>query len=202
MGKYEVTQAQYKSMTGKSPSFFSGDNLPVEMVSWDQAQAFCKLLTPAFGSDYASWYFRLPTEAEWEYACRAGTKTATAFGDSLSSAQANVDGELPRFGAKKKEYIDGTVNVGSYKPNVWGLFDMHGNVYEFCEDWYDEEYYSISSNQDPCNRTAAGSSRVMRGGCWVGYQGLDNYRSGNRAWMDPDGGNHIWGFRVVLSPRR
>src|SRR5205085_11701074 len=131
MGKYEVTQAQWQAVMGNNPSNFKGcDNCPVEQVSWDDAVSFIAKLN----AQNDGYTYRLPTEAEWEYACRAGTTTAFAFGDSLSSEQANFDGDYPYGGAPKGVYRQKTTSVGRFQPNAWGLYDMHGNVWEWCED--------------------------------------------------------------------
>jgi serine/threonine-protein kinase len=131
MGRYEVTQAQWQAVMGTNPSDFKGcDNCPVEQVSWDDAQEFIRQMN-ARGDGYT---YRLPTEAEWEYACRAGTTTAFAYGDLLSSEQANFDGKHPYGGASKGVYRQKTTLVGSFQPNAFGLYDMHGNVWEWCQD--------------------------------------------------------------------
>ena len=128
-------------------------NFPVEKVSWDDAVEFCKKLSAKEGQTY-----RLPTEAEWEYACRAGSKTRYCFGDDES-----LLGEYAWFGEQRSE--GGTHPVGEKKPNAWGLYDMHGNVWEWCQDWYDEDYYAKSPKDDPTG-PATGSYRVDRGGGW------------------------------------
>ncbi|MCB1023316.1 MAG: formylglycine-generating enzyme family protein, partial [Acidobacteria bacterium] len=128
IGKYEVTQEEYEKVMGETPSAFRDcPRCPVENVSWDNAQEFIKKLN-AMDSKYI---YRLPSEAEWEYAARAGSKTPTAFGNDLSSKQANFDGRHP-FGSAPEQprLITKTVPVGSYQPNAWGLYDMHGNVWE------------------------------------------------------------------------
>ena len=159
MGKYQVTQAQWKSLMGTNPSKFQNcDNCPVENVSWDDAQEFIKKLNAKGQGTY-----RLPTEAEWEYAARAGTTTAFAFGDSFSSEQANFDGNYPCGGAAKGKYLKKTTPVGSYRANGWGLYDMHGNVWEWCQDWFDD--YPKGDVTDPTG-PATGTKRVVRGGSW------------------------------------
>jgi len=175
MSKYEVTFAQYDAFceaTGRSKPFDNGwgrANRPVINVSWHDATAF------------AQWMgCRLPTEAEWEYACRAGTTTAYHTESTLNSSQAN-------FNSGK------TQPVGSYAPNAWGLFDMHGNVWEWCSDWYGS--YSSSAQTNP-GGPASGSTRVLRGGSW-GNGGWD-CRSANRYYYDPSGRNNHDGFRLVV----
>ena len=200
MGKYEVTQGQYEAVMGNNPSTFKGGtNLPVETVSWLDASNFCAKLTERerqAGRLPTGYVYRLPTEAEWEYACRAGTTTATAYGDSLSSSQANFDGNFPYGGAAKGAYLGKASKVGSYAPNAWGLYDMHGNVWEWCLDWYSGSLPS-GSVIDPKGSTS-GSSRVDRGGGW-GYSG-GICRSAIRSYYSPVNRNFSIGFRVVLAP--
>ena len=146
---------------------------PVVNVSWNDAVAFCDWLS----KKKEAKKYRLPTEAEWEYACRAGTTTAFDCGDSLSSNDANFNGNFPYGGAAKGPSVENTTPVGSYRPNVFGLYDMHGNVWQWCQDRFDSEYYSDSPTDDP-QGPAAGSSRVIRGGGW--YDLAVNCRSANR----------------------
>ncbi len=148
MGKYEVTQAEYQAVMGSNPSYFQGANLPVETVSWHDAVAYCAALTAreqAAGRLPAGYVYRLPTEAQWEYACRAGTTTPFHYGNALRSGMANFDGryEYPPCGSDYYgcynpggTYLGRTTSVGSYAPNAWGFYDMHGNVWEWCADWY------------------------------------------------------------------
>ena len=143
MGKYEVTQGQWKRVVGKLPGELTaelpeGDDFPVGNVNFAEAEAFCRKLTELArksGELPEDWEFRLPTEAQWEYACRAGTTTATAFGDKLSSKQANFKGK-PYNGAEAGPSLGRAAKVGSYPANAWGLHDMHGNIFEWCRDWY------------------------------------------------------------------
>ncbi|MFM7100162.1 MAG: formylglycine-generating enzyme family protein, partial [Verrucomicrobiota bacterium] len=141
----------------------------------------------------AGWECRLPTEAQWEYGCRAGTTTATAFGNSLSSTQANFDGSYPYNGGAVGPNPGRTVPVGSYAPNGWGLYDMPGNVAEFCADWYGP--YPTTAVQDP-QGPAKGGARVRRGGSW-GNLG-DGCRSAERNWSHPGYGYYFLGLRLVL----
>jgi formylglycine-generating enzyme required for sulfatase activity len=148
MGKCEVTQAQWQAVMGNNPSRFEGDNLPVENVSWSDVQEFIKRLNQAD----SKYQYRLPTEAEWEYACRAGTT-----GDYA--------GDLDAMAWYEKNSGGKTHAVGQKQANAWGLYDMHGNVWEWCQDWYDSNYYRQSPGADPTGPTA-GSARVFRGGSW------------------------------------
>jgi serine/threonine protein kinase len=168
LGETEVTQELYESVVGTNPSHFKGPRGPVEQVSWEEAVAFCAKLTArerSAGRLTATQEYRLPWEAEWEYACRAGTTTATAFGDSLSSEQANFDGDYPYNGAAKGSDLGATCAVGKYAANAWGLKDMHGNVWEWCGDWYVDK---LKGGTNPFVDTSTGSGyRVLRGGSWI-----------------------------------
>ncbi|MBW1744267.1 MAG: SUMF1/EgtB/PvdO family nonheme iron enzyme [Deltaproteobacteria bacterium] len=157
----EVTQGQWTEIMGENLSFFKecGDDCPVERVPWDEARQFIRLLNRREKTDK----YRLPTEAEWEYACRAGTATAFSFGRCLDTEQANFGG-TPMPGCAKGEYRETTVPVGSFPPNAFGLYDMHGNVAEWCEDWYG--YYPEEPVTDPEGPPMGDGRRVMRGGAW------------------------------------
>jgi formylglycine-generating enzyme required for sulfatase activity len=180
LGVYEVTQKQYREIMGKNPSWFSSagggkdkvkgidtDDFPVESVSWEDAQDFLKKLSARAGERKKGLKYRLPTEAEWEYACRAGRSGKTFhYGNSLDSTQANFDGNYPYGGADKSPYLKRPCKVGSYKANAFGLHDMHGNVWEWCSDWFDKDYYGTSRKADPKGPYGPGSYRVVRGGSW------------------------------------
>jgi sulfatase modifying factor 1 len=194
MMETEVTQELYQAVTGQNPSFFKGSGkLPVEMVSWNDAQKFIKMLneTKAVIDQLGGYRFTLPTEAQWEYACRAGTTTATAFGDSLSSEQANFDGNFPYNNAAKGPYLGKTTSVGIYAANAWGLFDMHANVWEWCSDWYGDKLYD---RIDPIGPSQA-KLRVLRGGSWD--SGGMVCRSAFRSRHEPDFCFKSLGFRLA-----
>ena len=189
MGKYEVTQAQCRGVArlpkvrtdlNADPSHFKGDDLPVEHVSWDEAVEFCARLLQATGKTY-----RLPTEAEWESACRANTR-----GDYA--------GNLDEMGWHAENSDQKTHPVGRKRPNGFGLYDMHGNVWEWCRDWYSKNYYLQSPSKDP-RGPSTGSDRVRRGGSWYDY-GYD-HRSAKRYWHSPGSRLFLIGFRVVAVTR-
>jgi len=161
LGKYPVTQAEWQTVMGNNPSHFKGARLPVEQVSWDDAMAFCAKV-----KQQKSHAIRLPTEAQWEYACRAGTATPFHFGKELNGTQANCNGKYPYGTTTKGPYLKRTSAVGSYPANAWGLHDMHGNVWEWCSDWYGE--YPIIRNENP-QGPQIGVFRLLRGGSWNLY---------------------------------
>jgi sulfatase modifying factor 1 len=204
IGKYPVTQREWKQLMGSLPAGLTvgaGDNFPVYNVSYSDAEAFCRKLTVierATGDWGEGWVFRLPTEAQWEYACRSGTKTATTFGDSLSSRQANFKGDFPYNGAEKGPTIGRTEKVGSYRASAWGLHDMHGNVYEWCRDWY---HAKLPGGTDPDlssakqSSMAGGGSRIGRGGSWADAGSA--CRSAYRSRFEAERRSNQVGFRVV-----
>lgn len=196
LGKYEVTQAQWQAVMGAQPSHFKtcGGNCPVENVSYDDVQEFLsKLNARGDGNVY-----RLPTEAEWEYAARAGTTTVFAFGDSLDSTAANFDGKYPYGAAAKGVFRESPIAAGSFKPNDWGLHDMHGNVYEWCQDWYEQNYYSQSPRSDPPG-PVSGQYRVVRSGSWNFH--AHGCRSANRLRNGPSVRHNAVGFRLAAMAR-
>jgi formylglycine-generating enzyme required for sulfatase activity len=185
----EVTQAQWQRVMGRNPSTFArlGGEAPVEQVSWNEVQEFLRRLNAK-----GNGKFRLPTEAEWEYACRADTETAYAFGDRLSTSQSNYDGRYPLAGQEKGVFRNAPSPVASYRPNRWGVFDAHGNVWEWCVDEYCA--YPAGAVVDPVN--ACGSRfKVIRGGSW--YFGADSARSAMRYTHEPHLKGFSIGFRVV-----
>lgn len=208
LGVHEVTQGQYEKLMGKNPSFFAKtgrgkqrvgeadtSNYPVDNVSWDDATAFCVKLGTLRGARAAGYTYRLPTEAEWEYACRAGTKTATHYGAQMDSGQANFNGLSPYGTMIGGPFYRRTTNVGENRPNAFGLYDMHGNVQEWCSDWYAADYYAKSPEMDPPG-PAKGTERVLRGGGWA-HSGKA-CRSAVRNHLAPDRASYSSGFRVVL----
>jgi formylglycine-generating enzyme required for sulfatase activity len=199
IAKYETTQGQWKRVMGRLPGALTaelpeGDDFPVGNVNFAEAEGFCRKLTELAhqgGSLPADWEFRLPTEAQWEYACRAGTTTATAFGDKLSSRQANFQG-IPYNGAEPGPSLGRATKVGSYPANPWGLHDMHGNTFEWCRDWY---HPKLPGGVDPDLYFAKATSRVRRGGAWTD----DGWpcRSAFRLRFEPERRYDHIGFRVV-----
>jgi formylglycine-generating enzyme required for sulfatase activity len=195
LGKTEVTQAQYQALTGANPSKFKGAELPVERVSWEEARDYAAKLMK---KQSVKHLYRLPTEAEWEYACRGGRSSSNPFdvgdGRALSSREANFDGNLPYGGADKGPNLQATCRVGSYPANALGLSDMHGNVDEWCADWYGP--YPQGAVTNPSG-PPEGSSRVDRGGCWSSP--ARRCRAGYRGRIVPGLRHATLGFRVARS---
>ena len=222
MSKYLVTQKEYEEVMGNNPSKFKGSDLPVETVDWYEAIEYCnkrsikEKLTPAYTIDknkkdpnnensyddekwIVTWNknangYRLSTEAEWEYACRAGTTTPFSTGNNITTDQANYNGNYPYNNNAKGIYREKTTPVGTFKPNPWGLYDMHGNVWEWCWDWYGD--YSKADQTNP-DGTVSGSHRVIRGGSWFNYG--QSLRSAYRSIGVPGYGLNYIGFRLVRS---
>jgi formylglycine-generating enzyme required for sulfatase activity len=211
-GKYEVTQGQWKRVMGKLPGELTaelpeGDDYPVGNVKFAEAEAFCARLTERgrkAGELPEGWEFRLPTEAQWEYACRAGTTTATAFGDKLGSKQANVKNR-PYNGGEEGPTLGKAAKVGSYSPNAWGIHDMHGNIVEWCRDWF---HAKLPGGTDPdlyeAKATAAKNrtgdySRSRRGSAWTDDAWAS--RSAFRQRFEPHRRYDHIGFRVVAVRR-
>jgi formylglycine-generating enzyme required for sulfatase activity len=210
MGVFPVTQAQWRAVMGKNPSWFctrgrgkdrvkgmNTDDFPVEQVSWEDVVTFLEELSALKAEREEGRVYRLPSEAEWEYACRAGTTTGFHYGDSLSSTQANFDGNYPHGKRTKGEYLGRPCQVGSYPPNGFGLYDMHGNVWEWCSDFYEADHYANCVRRDPAG-PVDGSARVIRGGGWNDF-GQD-LRAAYRDWSAPGNRRDNLGFRVVLIP--
>ena len=202
LGTHPVTQGQYQAIMGSNPSHFKGsDDLPVESVSWLDAVSFCNKMsekdkrTPFYRingtevADVGGNGYRLPTEAEWEYACRAGSTTLFPFGDDA--------GKLGEHAWFSDNSDSKTHPVGQKRPNAWGLYDMLGNVWEWCADWYDAKYYASSPSVavDPPGPPKA-AIRVFRGGCWYNFP--RRCRSAFRDWDAPDYRSNDLGFRLAL----
>ena len=213
-GRYPVTQEQWRIVAGYSQvdkslkavvSRFEGGDRPVEQVNWDDAQEFCRRLSIKTGRDY-----RLPSEAEWEYACRAGTTTPFHFGETIDASIANYNAQSPILGepvygeGAKGEYREETTEVGIFPANEWGLHDMHGNVWEWCEDDWHDNYEGAPPDGSPwlygkSTSQSKEANRLLRGGSWD----LDprRCRSAYRLYLSREYRNHYLGFRVVCSPR-
>jgi formylglycine-generating enzyme required for sulfatase activity len=208
LGVHTVTQGQFEKVMGKNPSFFhpkngGGPDHPAEQVRWGDAREFCTKLSALPEEKKAGRTYRLPSEAEWEYACRAGTTTPFNVGDALSSKQANFNGNFPYGRAPKGPFLRRTAKVGSYPPNAWGLYDMHGNVLQWCNDWYDPDYYKKSPKENPkgpeMGVVATGFRSdffvVVRGGCWLDEGRA--CRSGRRFRLQQSEPYRWTGFRVA-----
>jgi formylglycine-generating enzyme required for sulfatase activity len=184
IGKYEVTQKQWKSIMGSNPSDFSscGETCPVEMVSWNDIEEFIQKLNSATGKSY-----RLPTEAEWEYAARSGGKKEKYAGTSS-------DPDLINYAWYSSNSDDETHPAGRKKPNGLGIYDMSGNVYEWCHDWFSSHYYKNRPANDP-QGPSSGDKRVFRGGSWLNEPML--LRASDRNDEDPSVSHHRIGFRLV-----
>ena len=190
MGIHLVTQEEWQAGMGNNPSRFKGEkNLPVEQLSWNDCEEFVKTLREKDKRPY-----RLPTEAEWEYACRAGTTTPFHFGETISTDQANYNGNSTYGDGKKGVCREKTMPVGSFPANAFGLFDMHGNVWQFCQDWTDD--YSQKDVIDP-QGPEKGQARVLRGGSFV--YGPIGCRSASRFNILPDHRSIYCGFRPCFS---
>ena len=189
MGTTEVTQEQYEAVMGVNPSGFKGAKHPVEKVTWHDAISFCRKLSEKTGKTY-----RLPTEAEWEYACRAGSTTPFNTGPTLDTDDANYDGNYVYGDGRKGVYRQKTMPTGSFRPNAWGLYDMHGNVYEWCFDWF--QAYPSAAVVDPKPDIDMNFSRVQRGGGWANEPA--SCRSANRTLSNPGAARNQVGFRVCL----
>jgi formylglycine-generating enzyme required for sulfatase activity len=208
---YEVTQSEYQKVMGNNPSAYSATGsradavrgmdtrrFPVENVTWLESVSFCEKLSALPAEKAARRTYRLPTEAEWEHACRAGAKESQPFhfGKALSSLQANFNGGSPYGGAAAGPNLGRPTTVGSYQPNAWGLHDMHANIKEWCADWLQEDYYKNSPRIDP-RGPATGTNRAIRGGSWLNGGSL--CRSADRSRYPPTGKLGHVGFRVACA---
>ena len=209
LGVYQVTQAQYECVMGTNPSNFTArgqgaeqvkgldtSSFPVDSVSWYDAVAFCTAMSNLPEEKAAGRSYRLPTEAEWEYACRAGAASTVPyhFGPTLSSRQANFDGSRPYAGGRRGRNLRRTCAVGSYPPNAFGLHDMHGNVWEWCHDWFDVDYYAVSPAQNP-----PGPTRAKAASFAAGRSTTSPAVAGRRFGFGrrPDSQSNLDGFRVA-----
>ncbi len=187
MGKFCVSQQQFDAVMRINYSFFKAPDHPVEQISWEDAAAFCSRVSKASGRTV-----RLPTEAEWEYACRAGSRTLYSGTDNPQEL-----GKLAWFGANSKNTTHSADDsVKNIKPNAWGLYDMHGNVMQWCQDWFDEGYYAISPVPDPTG-PMTGMFRVVRGSSWLDTE--SRCRASTRNAFRPDKRSYCVGFRVVVA---
>ena len=211
LGEFEVTQQEYERVVGTNPSYFSKtgqgakkveglatDRFPVEQVSWDEATKYCQLLSALPEEVAAGRTYRLPTEAEWQYSCRAGKDTPFSFGKALGSNDANINGNFPYGGAPRGPFLGRTVQVGSYQPNSFGVYDMHGNVAEMTADWYGRSYFAQSPTADP-KGPEKGADRVVLGGSW----GTDaaRCRAAFRRSNATSGKAYFFGFRIVCDQK-
>ncbi len=198
IGKYPITQAQWQALMSANPSKFLGDERrPVERVSWEDCQEFCRRLTALAANK--NRHYRLPSEAEWEYACRAGTDTPFCFGDTLTTALANFNGLEPYSGNAGGEYLKKTTAVGQFPANQFGLCDAHGNVWERCQDeWHDS--YAGAPTDGSIWRTGDSANHVIRGGSWFSLAW--GCRSACRDAGDPGDRSYNVGLRLVCSASR
>jgi|GEM_PF-2741888 len=192
MGIHPVTQAEWMAIMGTDPSGFKGPNRPVENVSWQDSVEFCREMTAHVEGKVT---IRLPSEAEWEYACRAGATTEFNFGDVISTDLVNYDATIGWNGSREADSRNSTTDVGSFSPNQWGLFDMHGNVWEWCEDWLAD--YNAGDQTDPVQlEKGTDDCRVLRGGSW--YYTPDYCRAASRYGREPSYRSKDVGFRVCF----
>jgi len=192
LGKYPVTQGQYQEVMGNNPSRFKGASRPVEQVSWEEATEFCEKLSQRTGR-----FYRLPSEAEWEYACRAGTTTPFYFGETITTDLVNYDGDYTYGSAPAGVDREQTTAVGSFPPNAFGLYDMHGNAWEWCQDVWHRSYNGAPTDGSAWLSGGDSRYRLLRGGSWAFYP--KNCRSAYRNWIVA-GLLVSTGLRVVLVP--
>lgn len=189
MAKYPITQEQYQAVMGENPSNFKGKKRPAEQVSWEDATSFCQKL-----SLLTETFYRLPTEAEWEYACRANTVTPFHFGVTITPELANYNSNYYYANAFKGPYREQTTEIGCFSPNLFGLHDMHGNVWEWCEDVWFENYKDAPSQTTAKIRGDEPLQRIVRGGSW--YDGPLWLRSATRFKYSPASRYYVIGFRI------
>jgi formylglycine-generating enzyme required for sulfatase activity len=192
MSRYPITQDQYQAIMGDNPSRFKGGNRPVERVTWHDATKFCQKLSSKTGKIY-----RLPSESQWEYACRAGTTTPFYFGETITPELVNYNGNYPYANAPKGKYREETTDVGSFPPNAFGLYDMHGNVWEWCLDTWHDNYNGAPTDGSSWESGGENNKRVLRGGCWNYFS-----RYCRSAWRNSSNADNLGnncGFRVISS---
>jgi formylglycine-generating enzyme required for sulfatase activity len=201
MGRYPITQAQWRAVASlpqvklkldPDPSNFKGDNRPVEQVNWHDAMEFCDRLSQELGQPYT-----LPSEAQWEYACRAGTTTPFHFGETITTDLANYDGNYTFASGPAGVPRGETTEVGSFPPNGFGLYDMHGNVFEWCLDHYHDSYKEAPADGSAWE-SGGGSNPILRGGSW--YYPPSESRCAYRVSDKPNNRYSTYGFRVVCAP--
>jgi formylglycine-generating enzyme required for sulfatase activity len=192
LGKYPLTQGQWQAVMRKKPPFrFEDEHKPVENVSWQDAREFCQRLARKTGRDY-----RLPSEAEWEYACRAGTVTPFSFGEAITTDLVNYCGDHTYSSAPKGIYRHHTTQPGLFPPNAFGLYDMHGNVWEWCLDAWHDGYHGAPADGSAWEGEGNIGERVLRGGSW--HEPPDHCRSALRLKLEPEEKDDVFGFRVAL----
>jgi formylglycine-generating enzyme required for sulfatase activity len=189
MGKYPITQRQWQAVMGSNPARFKGDNRPVEKISWHEAVEFCQRLSEKTGKTY-----RLPSEAEWEYACRAGTTTPFYFGESITTDLVNYDGNYPYASAPTGIYREETTEVGIFPPNAFGLYDMHGNVWEWCADPWHDNYNGAPTDGSVWQKADSGLF-ALRGGSWCNSARWT--RAAYRDWYEPTNRSVSLGARLA-----
>jgi formylglycine-generating enzyme len=194
----EVTRSQYNNLMGINIEHQEEADLPVEMVSWFDAEKFAKIMSK---NSKSNLLFRLPTEAEWEYSCRAGSSTPFSTGDTITTGQANFNGNFTYNNSAAGIKRGATTRVGSFSANAFGLYDMHGNVWEWCLDWYKKDFYQKSVqnnklNNPRCCEDSELRYKTIRGGSWYGKPKF--LRSANRSRRLPDDVNKVIGFRLVM----
>lgn len=194
LGRYPVTQAQWQAVMGSLPGYrFHGADLPVETICWRQADEFCRRLSKKTGRAYS-----LPSEAQWEYACRAGTATPFAFGETITTDYANYVGDHTYRDEPPGVYRHGVTPVGSFPPNAWGLADMHGNVWEFCADAWSDDYTGAPIDGSPrAGLHNQANPRVARGGSW--HETPNHCRSAVRLKVAEDDVMEYYGLRVMVA---
>ncbi|MGB3513293.1 MAG: bifunctional serine/threonine-protein kinase/formylglycine-generating enzyme family protein, partial [Microcoleaceae cyanobacterium] len=191
MGKYPVTQAQWQAVMGNNPSYFKGENRPVETGDWNDATEFCQKLSQITGKKYS-----LPSESQWEYACRAGTTTPFYFGETITSELVNFNGNYTYPDGPKGKYREETADVGIFPPNAFGLYDMHGNVWEWCQDVWHDNYNGAPTDGSAWETGGNNNRSPLRGGSW--YDDPNNCRSAFRNYVDRRDNHYTtFGFRVV-----